>query len=112
MAGESRGVGLLGIKKLPIILQIPTGRLECPEVDVDQHEVDDDGTVLFAFPRPEDVTLFQAFAVEDFRIDLGERELVHAGPFLCQQKLLRGHRGRGKGRRMRRRRGSPSAECD
>lgn len=70
------------------VTQTLTGCLERPEVDVDQHEVDDGRTVLFSFPGLEDVTLFQAFAVEDFRVDLGERELVHAGPFLSQKKLL------------------------
>lgn len=70
------------------VTQIPTRRFERPEVDVDQHEVDDGWTVLFTFPRLEDVTFFQAFAVEDFRVNLRERELVHACPFLSQKKLL------------------------
>lgn len=92
--------------------QIPTRCLECPEVDVDQHKVDDGRTVLFTFPRLEDVTFFQAFAVEDFRINLRERELVHACPFLSQKKLLRIHNIRGDNR-MRRSSGSHSAarEC-
>lgn len=71
-----------------IMTQTLTGCLERPEVDVDQHEVDDGWTVLFTFPRLEDVTLLQAFAVEDFRVDLREGELVHAGPFLSQKQLL------------------------
>lgn len=70
------------------VTQIPTRRFERPEVDVDQHEVDDGWTVLFTFPRLEDVTFFQAFAVKDFRVNLRERELVHACPFLSQKKLL------------------------
>lgn len=69
--------------------QIPTGSLERPEVDVDQHKVDDGGTVLFTLPRFEDVTFLQAFAVEDFGINLGEGELVHASPLLSQEELLR-----------------------
>lgn len=80
--------------------QIPTGCFECPEIDVDQHKVDDSWTVLFAFPRLEDVTFFQAFAVEDFRIDLREWELVHACPFLSQKKLLQIHNISGN-KRMR-----------
>lgn len=62
--------------------------LECPEVDVDQYKVDHSWAILFAFPWFEDIAFLQAFAVEDFGIDLGEWKLVHSSPFLCHQDFL------------------------
>lgn len=71
-------------------MHILTRRLESPEVDVDQDKVDDSRAVLFALPGFEHVAFLEAFAVKDFGIDLGERELVHSSPLFCQQELL-GH---------------------
>lgn len=69
-------------------MHILTRRLETPEVDVDQDKVDDSGAVLFTLPGFEHVAFLEAFAVKDFGIDLGERELVHSSPLFCQQELL------------------------
>lgn len=69
-------------------MHILTGCLECSEVDVDQDKVDDSRAVLFSFFWFEDVAFLQALAVEDFGVDLGERELVHSSPLFCQQELL------------------------
>jgi len=60
-----------------------TGRLEGPEVDVDQDEVDDGRAVLFALLRFEDVAFLQALAVKHSGVDFGERELVHPSPLFC-----------------------------
>lgn len=65
-----------------------TRGFERPEVDVDQDKMDDSGAVPFPLFWLEDVALFQALAVKHFRVDLRERQFVHPGPLLSQQKLL------------------------
>jgi len=65
-----------------------TGCLEFSEVDVDQDKVDDSGAVPIALLGLEDVAFLQTLAVEHLGVDLGERQLVHPRPLLCQEKLL------------------------
>lgn len=73
-------------KKCCLVL---TGSLELPEVDVGQDEVNDSGAVFVFWPGLKHVTLLQTLTIEHFHVDLRERQLVHARPFLSQQKLLR-----------------------
>lgn len=66
------------------MFSVLTGSLELPEMDVGQDEMDDSWAVFVFWLGLEHVTLLQTFTIKHLHVDLGERQLVHACPFLSQ----------------------------
>lgn len=87
---DSRGTSGFSVRNCEL-----TWGFVLPEVDVGQHEVDDGWTVLLrgGVLWFEHIALLQALPVKHVGVYLGERKLVHFGPFFSQQDFLeRGER--------------------
>lgn len=63
-----------------------TWRLVLSEVNVGQNKVDDNWTVVLhvRILGFKDIALLQSLSIKHVRVDLGEGQLVHFSPLLCQ----------------------------